>query len=480
MARLLLVDHDPALISEQIHHLFRPGRLEMQVAGMGAEALRLFLAWPPDVVLLNANMPDVAGLELYQQLRQIDARVPVIFFTATSTADAAIEAMRRGAHDYLLKPVDSKQLETVMGGALDLARRMREPARVGTSAGTVGGDAIIGQCPAMLEVYKAIGRVADQKVTVLITGESGTGKELVARAIYQHSDRASLPFITINCASIPESLLESELFGHERGAFTGAERRRIGKFEQCNGGTIFLDEIGDMPPATQGKILRLLQGQRFERVGGNDTIQTDVRLIAATNRDLKTWSAEGKFRLDLYFRLSVITIHLPPLRQRGEDLPLLVQYYLERISREFKREVCQAAPAALEQICEYTWPGNVRELQSILKQALLRSKGRVLLPQFLPPLSEGALGTPSAGHDGKLDIESFVSKRLSDGGTNLHAEAHLELDRRILPVVVAYADGSQIRAAKLLGISRQTLRNRLRQLGMNVTKSVAVTEHQAN
>ena len=246
----------------------------------------------------------------------------------------------------------------------------------------------------MQEVYKAIGRVADQTFPVLITGESGTGKELVARAIYQHSPRAKAPFLALNCAAIPETLLESELFGHEKGAFTGAERRRIGKFEQVNGGTLFLDEIGDMPLPAQAKILRVLQEQAFERVGGSETICTDVRLIAATHRDLKAWSAEGKFRQDLYYRLGVFTIHLPPLRERGDDLALLVQFYLRRVSRELGREVREVAPEALERLRGYSWPGNMRELQSVLKQAILRAHGPVLLPEFLPELPQAPPNPP--------------------------------------------------------------------------------------
>ena len=299
--------------------------------------------------------------------------------------------MKQGAYDYLFKPLDLHQLRRVVGEALEVARRMREPAVVAeTRPDTDVDGAIVGSCPAMREVYKAIGRVAAQDVPVLITGESGTGKELVARAIYQHGAPAKAPFLALNCAAIPETLLESELFGHEKGAFTGADRRRIGKFEQCNGGTLFLDEIGDMPLALQAKILRLLQEQSFERVGGNETIQTDVRLIAATHRDLKAWSAEGKFRPDLYYRLGVFTIHLPPLRERGDDLPLLVQHYLRRFSRELGREVREVAPEALERLRGYSWPGNIRELQSVLKQALLQASGTVLLPAFLPELSGGS------------------------------------------------------------------------------------------
>ena len=255
--------------------------------------------------------------------------------------------MRHGAYDYLLKPLDLQKLDRVIGEALKVARLMREPAVVAeiaawtTTSRAKSSSAAARPCR---KSYKAIGRVADQTFPVLITGESGTGKELVARAVYQHGPRAKAPFLALNCAAIPEQLLESELFGHEKGAFTGADRRRIGKFEQCHGGTIFLDEIGDMPLALQAKILRLLQEQAFERVGGNETIRTDVRLIAATHRDLKAWSAEGKFRPDLYYRLSVFTIHLPPLRERGDDLPLLVQHYLRRFSRELGREVSPGCP----------------------------------------------------------------------------------------------------------------------------------------
>ncbi len=251
-------------------------------------------------------------------------------------------------------------------------------------------DAIVGVCPAMQEVYKAIGRVAAQDVTVLITGESGTGKELVARALYQHSRRSGGPFLPINCAAIPEHLLESELFGHEKGAFTGADRRRIGKFEQCSGGTLFLDEVGAMSPLTQSKMLRLLQDQTFERLGGNETIRTDVRVLAATNTNLESAVAAGGFRHDLYYRLSVFTIHLPPLRERGDDLQLLVGHYLRRFNRELGKDVQGLPPDTLELLRRYPWPGNVRELQSVLKQALLQAAGPVLLPDFLPPSVTGA------------------------------------------------------------------------------------------
>src|SRR5438094_1009986 len=385
MPHVLLIDDDPDLIAEQVSQTFPSPRHRVVVKRTGAEGLQHVRAGPPDVILLDLGLPDQSGLEVYQQIRRIDARIPVIFVTIAKTADAAIEAMKQGAYDYLFKPLDPHQLKRVVGEALEVARRMREPAVLAETAPDQDVDgAIVGSCPAMREVYKAIGRVTAQNVPVLITGESGTGKELVARAIYQHGPRAKAPFLALNCAAIPENLLESELFGHEKGAFTGADRKRIGKFEQCHGGTLFLDEIGDMPMALQAKILRLLQEQSFERVGGNETVRTDVRLIAATHRDLKAWSAEGKFRPDLYYRLGVFTIHLPPLRERGDDLPMLVQHYLRRFSRDLGREVQEVAPEALERLRNYPWPGNIPELQSVLEQALLQASGAVLLPAFLP------------------------------------------------------------------------------------------------
>src|SRR4051795_5177452 len=356
MAQLLLIDDNPALIPGQVRQAFPAPEHRVEVAATGAEGLQRVRAGPPDVILLDLGLPDQSGLEVYQQIRQIDARIPVLFVTMAKGADAAIEAMKQGAYDYLFKPLDLHQLRRVVGEALEVARRVRAPAVIAETPPDPDVDgAIVGSCPAMREVYKAIGRVAAQEVPVLITGESGTGKELVARAIYQHGPRAKAPFLALNCAAIPENLLESELFGHEKAAFTGADRRRIGKFEQCNGGTLFLDEVGDMPVNLQAKLLRVMQEQAFERVGGNEAVRTDVRLIAATHRDLKAWSAEGRFRPDLYYRLGVFTIHLPPLRERGEDLPMLVQHFLRRFSLELGREVRDVAPEALERLRSYSW-----------------------------------------------------------------------------------------------------------------------------
>src|SRR3984957_17167982 len=478
MANLLLVDDEPKLIFKQVSHVFTPRDYQIELVRSGSEAISHVAKGQTDVVLLDVVLPDMSGLEVYQRIRQIDARIPVIFVTQTTNTDTAIEAMRQGAFEYLFKPLDLDRLEEVVTEALEVVRLMREPTVVTEETASpavedVRGDAIVGRCPAMGDVYKAIGRVADQNVIVLINGESGTGKELVARAIYQHSGRSDKPFLAINCAAIPESLLESELFGHEKGAFTGADRRRIGKFEQCNGGTIFLDEIGDMPLATQGKILRLLQDQKFERVGGNETIQTDVRVIAATNRDLKAFSEQGKFRPDLYYRLSVFTIRLPPLRERGDDLPMLVNYYLRRFNRELGRNVREVAPETMERLRSYTWPGNIRQLQSVVKQALLHATGSVLIPAFLRS-AESATETPpgALSQGGWAAFTTFIRRRLESGSTDLNAEAQLEVDRVLLPAVLEFTDANQFQAAKILGLSRQTLRQRLRNIGRSVVKSV--------
>ena len=474
MAHLLLIDDDPDLLPEQVAHVFPAPKHRVEIARTGTEGLKRVAAACPDVILLDLRLPDQSGLDVLTQLRRIDARIPVVFVTVVRSADSAIEAMRHGAYDYLLKPIDLQKLDRVISEALKVARFMREPAIITETPPDedVAGEVIIGSCPGMQEAYKAIGRVADQSFPVLITGETGTGKELVARAIYQHSPRAKGPFLALNCAAIPENLLESELFGHEKGSFTGADRRRIGKFEQCSGGTLFLDEIGDMPPSTQAKMLRVLQEQAFERVGGNDTIRTDVRLIAATHRDLKAWSEEGKFRPDLYYRLGVFSIHLPALRERGDDLSLLIRHFLRRFGRELGRDVREAAPEALERLRAYAWPGNIRELQSVLKQALLRASGNVLLPAFLPQSVGGLAPSPAAPPGKEPGVEEFIIRlRLGPDVRDLYAEAHRDVDRLLLPCVMEHTGGSQHQAALLLGIARQTLRLKLRDPGPSAPRS---------
>jgi DNA-binding NtrC family response regulator len=478
-AHLLLIGDDWALLPEQLRRTFPAPTHRVQVADTVRVGLELVRTDSPDVIILDLGLPGQTGLEVYQQIRSINPRLPVIVVARVRRADAAIEPIKHGAYDCLFKPLDLPLLRRVVGEALDVARRMRQPALAEEAGMDLDAEgAIVGSCPAMGKVYKAIGRVADQAFPVLITGESGTGKELVARAVYQHGPRAKAPFLALNCAAIPENLLESELFGHEKGAFTGADRRRIGKFEQCHGGTIFLDEIGDMPLALQAKVLRLVQDQAFERVGGNETIRTDVRLIAATHRDLKAWSADGKFRPDLYYRLGVFTIHLPPLRERGDDLPLLVGHYVRRFSRELGREVRQVAPEALERLRRYHWPGNIRELQSVLKQALLQASGAVLLPAFLPePLGRPSDAAPVSPAGEEPGVETFVLRqRLGSDVRDLYAETHRQVDRLLLARVLEHTRGNLQQAALLLGIARQTLRLKLRDLGLSVTRPAEAEE----
>jgi two-component system nitrogen regulation response regulator GlnG len=485
MPTLLVVDDEPSILAA-FRRAFQDETLQVRTAETAGDGLAAAREHRPDVIILDVQLPDMSGLEALGKLRELDARSPVIFITGKSTTDTAIEAMKLGAYEYLLKPLELPQLRQVVDRALAISRLMHVPAVMAeTEPPDERADAIIGRCPAMQEVYKAIGRVAGQDVTVLINGESGTGKELVARAIYQHGRRAQGPFLAINCAAIPEQLLESELFGHEKGAFTGADRRRIGKFEQCSGGTVFLDEVADMTPLTQSKILRLLQEQRFERLGGNETVQTDVRVLAATNQDLGRMVEQGRVRQDLYYRLSVFSIQLPPLRQRGDDLTLLVQHYLRRFSRELGKTVDRAAPEALEILRRYAWPGNVRELQSVLKQALLVASGTTLVPEFLPaflsrPPAEGPRAAEQqANEDSFAGLQGLVEEGLRTGAENLYDETLRRMERLLLTRVLQHTDGNQLRAAKILGITRGSLRTKLRDLGISIGRIVATNDEAA-
>jgi two-component system nitrogen regulation response regulator GlnG len=457
---LLVIDDDP-LILECFRYAFPRDQLQVVPARTAAEGMRLFLEARPAVVLVDVRLPDRSGLDLFRQMHEHDARVPVIVATGFGTAETAIEAMRLGAYDYVVKPLDPDRLSELVSRALEISRLMRVPA-VLPEAGEeeTSADVLIGQCPAMQDVYKTIGRVAPQDVTVLVLGESGTGKEMVARAIYHYSRRSAGPFLALNCAAIPESLLESELFGHEKGSFTGAERRRIGKFEQCNGGTLFLDEIGDMTPLTQTKVLRVLQEQRFERVGGTETVQTNVRVIAATNRDLERLMAEGKFRSDLYYRLNVCTVRLPPLRERAADVPLLAEHFVRQFSREMGKSVQGLTAETVEVLRRYSWPGNVRELQGAIRQALLQATGPVLVPDFLPEAVRGERKV-AQGAAGLPELDRLIRERLQAGGGDLHAEVLGLVERLLLRLVLEHTKGNQSQASRILGIARPTLRQRL-------------------
>ena len=380
MATLLVID-DEESVRYSFRRVFGAEGVHVLTAATAAEGLALFRDQSPDAVLLDLQLPDRNGLEVFREIHARDPRRPVVFITAHGTAETAIEAMKGGAFDYLVKPVDLERVSQVLDRAFEAARLMSVPAVLPADD---RADRIVGRSPVMQEMCKAVGRLAPQDVNVLILGESGTGKELVARALYQHSKRAGRPFLAINCAAIPETLLESELFGHEKGAFTGADRRRVGKFEQCDGGTLFLDEIGDMAPALQAKMLRVLQDQHFERVGGHEMVQTDVRVLTATNQDLLKLAGEGRFRKDLYYRLSAVSVRVPPLRERLEDVSELAHFFLFRFDRELNLDLRGFAPEALEVLQSYSWPGNVRELQGVVKQAMLNASGHLILAEFLP------------------------------------------------------------------------------------------------
>src|SRR5580692_9897139 len=384
MDKLLLID-DEADVQYSFRRIFDLPEIELTTADSGEEGLKMIPRLKPDLVIMDVRMGGITGLETLRRLRQADAKQMVIMMTAYGTTQTAIEAMKLGAYDYLLKPFDVPRLKQVVLNALKAARDMRQVVSYQPLLESEDYDVgIIGRSEPMQNVFKMIGQLAGSNATALITGESGTGKELVARAIYHHSKRNAQTFLAINCAAIPENLLESELFGHEKGAFTGAAAQRIGKFEQCDTGTIFLDEIGDMTLSTQAKILRVLQSGAFERVGGNQSIKVDVRVIAATHKPLEQAVAAREFREDLFYRLNVVRIHIPPLRERRDDIPLLVNYFLKKFSVAQGRTPKSIFPAAAELLERFHWPGNVRELENVIQRATVMAKGDVILPGDLP------------------------------------------------------------------------------------------------
>jgi two-component system nitrogen regulation response regulator GlnG len=484
MPKLLVID-DEATIRFSIGQVFAGHNIEVCDAETAEQGLRLAEEKSPNVVLLDIRLGNRSGLDLFHDLRRLRPKTLVILMTGHGTADTAIEAMKMGAYDYLVKPLDADQLVHVVGQAMVISRLMNVPAIV--EEGYLPEDRpdrLIGRGAAMQAVCKQIGRVAPQDVNVLILGESGTGKELVARAIYHHSRRQLSPFLAINCAAIPESLLESELFGHERGAFTGAERRRIGKFEQSHGGTLLLDEIGDMAPGTQAKILRLLQERSFERLGGSEAITADVRVIAATNQNLDALIECGRFRKDLYYRLRGVTIHLPPLRQRREDIAELAYYFLFRYNRQLGTTVQSIAPEAMELLEEYDWPGNVRELQNVIREALIASAGSTMIHEFLPAElqretareAETDLVSRTLPSLPETDLADFVKKAISRGETDVYRQAMEQFDRLLISCALEQAHGQQNRAAEILGLSRATLRAKIRNLQLSVEKMLAPRE----
>lgn len=494
MPKLLIVDDDPQ-VGLQFEALFRETGFAVHFVQSAGDCMLSLGEFSPDVVVLDIWLPDDSGLETFRRIHAQDTKLPVIFITAEADSATAIEAMKLGAYDYLVKPLDFSEVLPLCERAAEI-RRINTPVRIDQDEADladgqrIDDELLVGKCPAMQKVYKQIGRVASQNVTVLIRGENGTGKELIARAIYQHSDRAGKPFLAVNCAAIPESLLEAELFGTEKGAYTGADRQRVGKFEQCHEGTLFLDEIGDMTPLTQSKVLRVLQDQKFQRVGGNEVIQTDVRVIAATNRPLEEMIDAKEFRSDLYYRLNGFVIHLPPLRERGEDIVTLTEHFLLRGNRELGKQVAAVAPETWDLLNRYPWPGNVRELQSVVKQALLQATGGVLMPEFLPeslrsaPNGHHAPGAESNGHTfGEENTplaawERFIDERIRAGSTDLYEEALELMERTLMTRVLNHCGGNQTQASKLLGITRGSLRHKIRALNIKISSVVDATEEE--
>jgi nitrogen regulation protein NR(I) len=486
MDKLLLVD-DEADVQYSFRRIFDSPEIELSTASSGEEAIESIPRVQPDLVVMDVRMGGMNGLETLRRIRQLDTKLPVIMMTAYGTTQTAIEAMKLGAYDYLLKPFDVPKLKEIIFGALKAARDMKSVVSYQPLLESEDYEiGVIGRSEPMQKVFKMIGQLATSDATALITGESGTGKELVARAIYHHSKRNQQAFLAINCAAIPENLLESELFGHEKNAFTGANTQRIGKFEQCSGGTIFLDEIGDMSLPTQTKILRVLQNGSFERVGGNQTVKVDVRVIAATNKPLEKAVATKEFREDLFYRLNVVRIEMPPLRDRKDDVRLLINYFVKKFAQSQKQPPKSISAEALEFLEQYSWPGNVRELENVVQRAIVVTKGDVILPIDLPPgilqqlprpvQSSETTAVPAVTATTQLlsenDLPALARTLFAWARGNSALKVIPAIERELIINALAETRGNQVQAARLLGITRATLRKRVDKFGIKQELSV--------
>lgn len=474
----ILVADDEESMRWVLSKALRKKGYSVDLAADGNQALRQVREQSYDLVIVDIKMPGMSGLEFLDKARELRPDLLVVVMTAEASMKNAVEAMKRGAYDYITKPFDLEVIDAI----IEKVSRARDVSNQVTLLKQELKDRyqveknIIGNSTAMREVYKTIGKVAGSDITVLIQGESGTGKELIARAIHFNSTRLGKPFVAINCAAIPKDLLESELFGSERGAFTGATERKTGKFEQANHGTIFLDEIGDMPLDLQAKILRVLQEQEITRIGGSQNLNVDVRVVAATNQELQERVRNREFREDLYYRLNVVPINLAPLRERSEDIPALVEYFLERACAELEIPTKQCAPEAMELLCSYAWPGNVRELENTIKRGVILSSDPLLtiadfsgltnrqetihaIPQeqSLESLVEGKLRSSMNGIE-KLDKGDIYDRVLE------------QVERPLIRFVLEKTRGNQVRAADVLGINRNTLRKKISELGILIKK----------
>ncbi len=475
MGKILIIDDDDQLRTS-FEKLLRMENYRVQSAASGESGLAMIAKESPDLVILDMRLPGMNGFEVFQEIHRKDPKLPVIIMTAYGTTETAIKATKMGAFDYILKPFDIPDMLSYIRQALEAGRFMKSPVDMDASSASSSRDAIIGQSQPMQDVYKAIGRVAPTDATVLIRGDSGVGKELAARAVYQHSVRAHKPFLVINCVAIPETLLESELFGYEKGAFTGAAHRRIGKIEQAHGGTVFLDEIGDMPFSLQAKILRLLQEKSVERIGGRASIPVDVRIIAATNRNLEDAISRGKFREDLYYRLKVVTIWLPPLCKRTEDIPLLTEYFLLRFSAEAGMSNPGITDEAKAILSNYSWPGNVRELSNTIQKALIFNRGGPLTGSDISRgMDQNAPSGMAAaeGEDPEEPLRQWARNVLIAKDAENKFDVSIDRVSAILVgEALSLSGGNRSKAAKLLGISRPTLHSKIEKYGLKMETSV--------
>ncbi|MCD4721997.1 MAG: sigma-54 dependent transcriptional regulator [Desulfobacula sp.] len=461
MDTILVIDDDDQL-RISFCKLLKEEKYAVISAASGEAGIEIVKQNALDLVILDMRLPGINGMETFKRIKKIDSKLPVIIVTAYGTTQIAIEATKTGAYDYVLKPFDVPDMLNLIEQAIEAGYFMRSPVKVDAAPDQESGDAIIGQSKLMQDVYKSIGRVSQTDASVLILGESGTGKELVARAIYQHGIRSDKAFLIINCVAIPENLLESELFGYEKGAFTGASQRHIGKIEQANGGTVFLDEIGDMPLNIQGKILRLLQEKSIERLGGEETIRVDVRIIAATNKKLEQAIKDEKFREDLYFRLKVVTLELPPLRDRREDIYSLISFYMAKFSNELKIDNPGIQKEALKRLNHYDWPGNIRELLNLIQKVLIFNRGAPISIADLEQVINKKEKIKSTEKIELNDIRQWVKQLLSKPSGNYRFDDFIDI---VSSIVVAEAlkitNGNRSKAAKLLSVSRPTLHARI-------------------
>jgi DNA-binding NtrC family response regulator len=473
MKNILLVDDDPA-ISETLVGLFDKSEYRFHQLEDGDRAIEFIDNNTLDLVLLDVNLPSVSGLDILKEIKRRDATLPVIVISGYISTENAIEAMKEGAYEYITKPFQIERLMLTINKAVGDKHTHDGEGHPAAVAPMTHDYEIVGKSPEIVEIAKLIGQVARSDAAVLIFGESGTGKELVARAIHRNSNRSENPFLSVNCAALTESLLESELFGHEKGAFTGAYNRKLGKFELANQGTIFLDEIGDMSLTTQSKLLRALQEQTFERVGGENSVHVNVRVLAATNRSLVQAMKEGKFRVDLFYRLKVVSLYIPPLRERRVDIPILAEHFINQYSYMAKKPVQSISDEAMEVLSKYHWPGNVRELENNIHTAVVMSKNELMQPEDFPVFAE-------SNQQAQVDFEEIkdnyagmfsefldpvMDKILNVSGSQVYYHLQSALEKVIISKTLERMKSNQVKTAEILGISRNTLRDRMQKFDL--------------